>query len=109
MTFWSLLGLDLLVIGFFDNWLNGLGLLLLTLTAFVYFLSRQKRDLQSLLIVFLDELAKEWRMLKMPSTAEDNSSGTASPASRAEVPRDAGSAKFRGGVRKFPSPAHPLP
>src|ERR1043166_9522484 len=72
VAFWSLLGLELLVIGFFFSWLNGLGLLLLTLTGFAYFLSRQKRNLQSLLIVFLDELAKEWRLLKFPQATRSN-------------------------------------
>ena len=71
VAFWSLLGLDLLVIGFFFNWLNGLGLLLLTLTAFVWFLRRQKRSLQSLVIVFLDELAKEGRLLKFRETTQE--------------------------------------
>jgi len=71
VAFWSVLGLDLLVIGFFFSWLNGLGLLLLTLPVFAYFLSRQKRNLQSLLIVFLDELAKEWRLLKFRETTQE--------------------------------------
>jgi hypothetical protein len=84
-AFWSLLGLELLVIGFFFSWRNGLGLLLLTLPAFAWFLWRQKRNLQSLVIVFLDELAKQWHMLRIPSTAEVDSRGPASQAGVAEV------------------------
>jgi hypothetical protein len=41
-------------------------LLLLTLPVFAYFLHRQKRNLQSLVVVFLDELAKELKLIKVP-------------------------------------------
>jgi hypothetical protein len=84
-AFWSLMGLELLVIGFFFNWLNGLGLLLLTLSTLAWFLWRQKRKLQSLVIVFLDELAKQRHMLRILSTAEVDSRGPASQAGVAEV------------------------
>jgi hypothetical protein len=67
VAFWSLLGLEALVMGFFEGWRNWLGLSLLTLPAFVYFLSRQKRNLQSLVIVFLDDLVKQWRLIKIPA------------------------------------------
>ncbi|MEK7706531.1 MAG: glycosyltransferase, partial [Verrucomicrobiota bacterium] len=67
VAFWSLLGLEALVMGFFGGWRNWLGLSLLTLPAFVYFLSRQKRNLQSLVTVFLDDLAKQWNLIKVPS------------------------------------------
>jgi GT2 family glycosyltransferase len=67
VAFWSLLALEALVIGFFEGWRNWPGLSLLTLPAFVYFLSRQKRNLQSLVIVFLDDLVKQWRLIKVPS------------------------------------------
>ena len=73
------------MIGFFFSWLDGLGLLLLTLPAFAWFLWRQKRNLQSLVIVFLDELAKQWHMLRIPSTAEVDSRGPASPVSVAKI------------------------
>ena len=42
-------------------------MLLLTLPVFAYFLSRQKRKLQSLVSVFLDELAKEAKLIKVPT------------------------------------------
>ena len=76
----------LLAIGFFFSWLNGLGLLLLTLPAFAYFLSRQKRNLQSLLIVFLDELAKEWRLLKFRETTQEISRVETRPIKTRGVP-----------------------
>ena len=66
MVFWTLLGLEALLVGFLGGWHQGLVLLLLTLPLFVYFLSRQKRKLQSLVVVFLDELAKELKLIKVP-------------------------------------------
>ena len=65
-AFWSLVGLEVLVVSFFGGWRNWLGLLLQALPAFAWFLARQKRQLQSLVIVFLDELATEARLIKMP-------------------------------------------
>ena len=40
----------------------------MTLPAFAYFLSRQKRQIQSQLIIFLDELAKGLQLIKIPSS-----------------------------------------
>ncbi|MSU58202.1 MAG: glycosyltransferase [Pedosphaera sp.] len=70
VLFWSLLGLEALVVGFFGGWLKWLALLLLTLPLFAYFLHRQKRNLQSLVIVFLDELAKQRKLIKIPADFE---------------------------------------
>ncbi len=71
VAFWSLVGLEALVMGFFGGWKNWLALTLLTLPAFVYFLWRQKRNLQSLVVVFLDDLAKQWHLLKIPEDSEE--------------------------------------
>jgi O-antigen biosynthesis protein len=70
VVFWSVLGVELLVIGFFFQWLMGLALVLFTLGGFGYFLHRRKRHLQSLVIVFLDELTKEMNLLKVPSGSQ---------------------------------------
>ena len=40
-------------------------MLLLTLPLFAWFLRREQRNLQSMIAVFLDELAKEWRLAKV--------------------------------------------
>jgi hypothetical protein len=51
--------------------LHWLWLLLLTLPLFVWFIRRQQRNLQSIMVVFLDELAKEWRLTKVqPQTGQ---------------------------------------
>jgi GT2 family glycosyltransferase len=99
VVFWSLLGLDLLVMGFFFSWLNGLGLLLLTLPAFVWFLRRQKRNSQSLVIVFLDGLAKQWKLIKVPPGMTDEPSEKRAPI-RVHLDKPAGRA-----ARKPPEPA----
>src|SRR5207247_2945172 len=65
VAFWSLCGFELLLLGFVGAALRWLWLLLLSLPLFAWFLRREKRDLQSMLAVFLDELAKDWKMTKI--------------------------------------------
>jgi membrane-bound lytic murein transglycosylase MltF len=45
-------------------------LLLLTLPLFAWFLRRQERNLRSMIVVFLDEVAKEWKLSKVETKAE---------------------------------------
>ena len=85
-AFWSLLGLEALVVGFFGGWQKWLVLLLLTLPLFAYFLARQKRNLQSLVIVFLDDLAKEWKLIKVPADFEPRGK-TQMPKENTQVPK----------------------
>jgi len=65
VTFWSLCGFELLLCGFFGGRLPWLWLLLLTLPLYAWFLRRQQRNLQSLMTVFLDEMAKEWHLTRV--------------------------------------------
>ncbi len=87
-AFWSLVGVELLVIGIFRSWLswwNWLGLLLLTLPLFAWFLSHQKRKLQSVAIVFLDELARRWNYVKVTRSSREKqpaATPSKSPASK---------------------------
>jgi hypothetical protein len=64
-VFWSLLGLEAIVVGSFGDWLKWIAIVLLTLPLFAYFQHYQKRKLQSLLITFLDGLAKDIGLLKV--------------------------------------------
>jgi hypothetical protein len=64
VTFWLLGGLELLICGLMRHWLPWLWVMLLTLPLFVWFIRRQKRNLQSIIVVFLDDLAEEWRLAK---------------------------------------------
>jgi GT2 family glycosyltransferase len=70
VAFWSLCGFELLVLGFVGALLPWLWLLLLTLPLFAWFLQREQRNLQSMMVVFLDELARDWKLFKInPATA----------------------------------------
>lgn len=66
---WILLGLETLVAGFFGKWLLWLGVIGITAVAFAWFISRQTRSLQSMLIIFLDNLAKDLGLLKIPGAS----------------------------------------
>ncbi|MGC3960809.1 MAG: glycosyltransferase [Verrucomicrobiota bacterium] len=65
---WLLLALEIIVVGFVGGWLWALGTVTVTLPAYIYFLSRQKRQIQSQFITFLDELAKQLKLIKIPSS-----------------------------------------
>jgi len=62
---WLLLAAEAIIVGYFGGWFWLLIAVGVTLPLATYFLSRQKRKLQSLLIVFLDELAKELKLIKV--------------------------------------------
>lgn len=64
VVFWSLAGFELLVLGIVGRWIPWLWLLLLTLPAFAWYLHAEQRTLQSLIAVFLDELAKDWKLAR---------------------------------------------
>jgi glycosyltransferase involved in cell wall biosynthesis len=66
LAFWSLVGFEFLLCGFVGAWLPWLWSLLLTLPLFVWYLRHEQRNLQSLIAVFLDEVAKEWKLVKLP-------------------------------------------
>ncbi|MDB6108906.1 MAG: glycosyl transferase family 2 [Pedosphaera sp.] len=67
-AFWGALGFELLVCGIVGKWLPWLWLLLLTIPLFAWFLAREKRNQQSLMVVFLDEVAKRWGLIKVASS-----------------------------------------
>lgn len=60
-----LLGVELVALGFFQGATAWRWLLLLSLLPLVWFLRRQARQLQAMIVVFLDEAAKPWRLLKL--------------------------------------------
>ena len=73
VVFWLLTALEAIVVGYFGGWS---ALLLLTLPMFAYFLHRQKRNVQSLLIVFLDGLAKDLKLIKIPANQSSGPGAT---------------------------------
>ena len=81
VLFWSLLGLEAIVLGSFGLWFKWVVVVLLTLPLFVYFIRHQKRKLQSMLVVFLDGIGKDLDLIKVSdervtSTARDASKST---------------------------------
>jgi hypothetical protein len=68
--FWVLCGLELLLLGFVGGppawW--AWPLLVIPLALFIWFVRQQERNLRSLIVVFLDEVAKEWKLAKIPAT-----------------------------------------
>jgi GT2 family glycosyltransferase len=79
VAFWSLGGLSLLICGLVGPQLPWMWLLLLTLPLFAWFLRRQQRNLQSMIAVFLDELAKDWHLTKV----QPQSAGQSKPEPQA--------------------------
>src|SRR6185436_8782568 len=75
VAFWTLCGAELLVLGIAGSWLRWwIWVMLLTpVPLFVWVLRHQQRELQSMILVFLDEVAKHSNMTKVrpqPSRAE---------------------------------------
>ncbi|HVV71198.1 MAG TPA: glycosyltransferase, partial [Verrucomicrobiae bacterium] len=61
-AFWSLAGLSVVAIGLGAPRYHWIWLVLLSLPLFAWLLGREQRTLQSLLVVFLDEVAKDWNL-----------------------------------------------
>jgi len=101
VAFWSLLGAELLVLGFLGPAYPWLWLVLLSLPGAWWFLRRQKRRLQSILAIFLDELAAELGLQKLASGGSPQA-GAAAETQSAEA-RD----RIRVALPKEPAPAKP--
>ncbi|MEO5804543.1 MAG: glycosyltransferase [Verrucomicrobiota bacterium] len=65
VAFWAALGFEMLIIGFVGVALPWLWALLLIQFVFAWFFSREQRDLQRIIIVLLDEVAKRRGLLKL--------------------------------------------
>jgi hypothetical protein len=68
VIFWSLCGFEMLVLGFAGTWLRWWlwVLLLIPVPVSIWFLRREQRTLQSMIMLLLDNVAKEWRLVKVP-------------------------------------------
>lgn len=74
VVFWSALGFELLIIGFVGTTLQWLWLLLLVQPLFIWFFKREQRELQRIIAVLLDEVAKRRGLLKTQNiTLEEKS------------------------------------
>ncbi len=79
VVFWSLLGLELLVIGLLRSWRPWSWLLLSILPLGFWFLWFNQRNLRSVVTVFLDELAKEKGLTKILPESRSNSQSDITP------------------------------
>jgi len=68
--FWSVAGLSLVVIGFVAQWWAWF--LLLALPLMVWWLNQEKRDLTRVTATFLDDLAKEFKFVKIRAAQSDS-------------------------------------
>jgi GT2 family glycosyltransferase len=82
VLFWGLAGLELLLLGLFGARSRWLWLMLLSLPLVGWLLHRQGRNLQSMLIVFLDQLAKDSGLIRL-----QRDSGVQKPSPPAARPR----------------------
>ena len=69
---WTLAALEVLVLGFVAVRSAWLWLALLSLPLLAWWFRREQRTLRSLLVVFLDELAREWNLTKVPSAPAES-------------------------------------
>lgn len=79
LSFGLLSGLQLAALGLFANDRPWYWLVLLTLPLFAWFLHRQQRNLQSLLLVFLDQMAKGWGLSKLHQETPETNPAPAGP------------------------------
>jgi GT2 family glycosyltransferase len=68
VVFWALAGLELLVLGFLVRRWPWLWLALLTLPLAAWCVRRDQRTLQSMIVVFLNELAARWKLITIPTS-----------------------------------------
>lgn len=65
MAFWALLGLEVVTLGLLSSWGAWRWLILFSVLPMVWFIRQQSRHLQSMIVIFLDEAAKDWRLTKL--------------------------------------------
>jgi glycosyltransferase involved in cell wall biosynthesis len=70
LAFWTLCGLEAILLSWFATAHPWLWLMLLTLPLAYLFVRRENRKLQSVIRVFLDELAKDWNLAKADEPAQ---------------------------------------
>jgi GT2 family glycosyltransferase len=79
VVFWAVLALEILFVGSVCRSIQWSAIILITMPLLAYFLHRQKRAVQSLLVVFLDNLAKELNLIKMPAETAPAPSAPTTP------------------------------
>ncbi len=85
MVFWIAVGLELFVCSFAGHWWPWFLLALLTVLLFTWFISREQRKLQSLLVLLLDDLAKNWNLTKIPNGSGARMASSAAPSTNTDA------------------------
>jgi GT2 family glycosyltransferase len=80
IVFWAVLALEILFVGSVCRSFQWSAVILITMPLLAYFLHRQKRAVQSLLVVLLDTLAKELGLLKIPMVTTAPAAAPTPPA-----------------------------
>ena len=107
LSFWLLCGLELVLLRLVASRHPWLWLLLLSLPLFAWFLRREQRDLQSLMVVLLDQLARDRKLSKVPQTRAPQPE-VPNPAIPASPPPPTGKADERPEARSLSvGPASP--
>jgi len=65
VAFWALSALEVLMLGLLHEWSSWRWLILFSVLPVVWFIRQQARHLQSMIVIFLDEVAKERGLLKI--------------------------------------------
>jgi GT2 family glycosyltransferase len=84
VAWWTLAGLQVLVLGFISTRLPWFYASLLTLPLLAWGFRREQRTLQSTIVVFLDDLARERQLTKVPSGANEPPAPTVPQSSSAK-------------------------
>ncbi len=85
-VFWSLCGLQFLVLGLTAPSIRWVMLSLLLIPAFVWFLHHEHRKLQSLARAFIDSAAKDWHLVKVVPNSEGGPRPGAGPSTQPQPP-----------------------
>jgi glycosyltransferase involved in cell wall biosynthesis len=93
---WSLLAFELLLIGLVESWRPWSWFCLLTLPLCFWLLWRDQRNLQSIITVLLDELAKERGLMKIQTRVRSDPPAQKAEPVKEAVPRGANSDADRG-------------
>jgi len=88
VSFWTLAGVELLVLGFVGRSVPWLWFLLLTLPILSWLFHREQRTLQSVLAILIEEIARDWKLSKQPPPEP---SATAPAPAPSPIPEEANS------------------
>lgn len=72
LAFWALLGLEVVALGLLPGWGAWRWLVLFSILPVVWLIRQQARQLQSMIIILLDEAAKAWQLTKLGAVASDD-------------------------------------